>query len=104
MISGLTRLSKRSMLATALFFLFGGSTATLLHSAPSATGQSWDWSIGEAGWNLVVVWFSLGVLQLASTAFVSLWVLDFLLHILPRLILDGYLHDAPLSLPANLPR
>lgn len=66
MISGLTRLSLRSVVATSLFFVFGGTTATYLHSsAPSPVGDFvnsyvWDWSMGSSGWDLVTAWALVG--------------------------------------------
>jgi hypothetical protein len=64
MISGLTRLSPRSMVATASFFLFGGTVASLLRTGSSlpalSPSSSWDWSVGELGWGLIAGWVVLG--------------------------------------------
>lgn len=55
MLSGLTRLSPRSLVATLLFFLGGGLTASLspdLSSLPASPSLIWDWSVGPRGWLL----------------------------------------------------
>lgn len=56
MLSGLTRLSPRSLVATALFFVFGGLTASLFPDLAAANSWAspavWDWSVGPRGWFL----------------------------------------------------
>jgi uncharacterized membrane protein YedE/YeeE len=56
MLSGLTRLSPRSLVATTLFFVFGGLTASVypdvVGAPPSAGPAVWDWSVGPRGWFL----------------------------------------------------
>lgn len=60
MLSGLTRQSPRSLVSTALFFLFGGLTASLAPAGPAASilalspgPLAWDWSVGPRAWFLI---------------------------------------------------
>ncbi|PBK78323.1 hypothetical protein ARMSODRAFT_1010914 [Armillaria solidipes] len=56
MICGLSRLSKRSIAATATFFFTAAVTARLLHgSTLNASNPSWDWNLESTGKKLTAL-------------------------------------------------
>ncbi|KAK0459867.1 uncharacterized protein EV420DRAFT_1620349 [Desarmillaria tabescens] len=56
MICGISRLSKRSIAATATFFSTAAVTARLLHGSKlGPSNPSWDWSLGSMGKKLIAL-------------------------------------------------
>ncbi|KAH7929747.1 hypothetical protein BV22DRAFT_1109695 [Leucogyrophana mollusca] len=55
MIAGVSRFSKRSFVATAMFFLTGIPTAGLVHGRSLVPVGSTDWSLGRNGVHIAVV-------------------------------------------------